>query len=224
MTKAGGGGSQPIAASAGSPVAAVSARGSGPSAPMIVHASDSFYSGIPLGSASYFAWEFTAPWANVLGLAPFNQRLANISVPAGQVLDVSQIRFFVLSFYSVASPQPMLFADEALLNGRSALNVLVNGRSPWDIATTAALVELGPPVVFVDPIRSGFRWLNRNLLSDWGAVPVHLIVPENSSVQLDATIQTLPCLAAPNDVLVVGVTMHGRWLSKQEWTALKEKH
>jgi hypothetical protein len=190
---------------------------------MIVHASDSFYSGIPIGSASYFSWEVTRPWPNVTGLASFNQQLLNVAVPAGQVLDISQVRFFIFYFYSVAMPQPVLFSDESLLNGRSALQVLVNGKSPWDISTTAANVALGPPVVVFDQMRQGFRWLNRNLLSDWGAIPVHLIIPENNSLQISALVQTLPSFPAPNDTLVVGAIVQGRWLSKQEWTTLKEK-
>jgi hypothetical protein len=192
---------------------------------MIVHVTDSFYRGIPTGSASYFAWEFITAWTNVIAGGPRTFRLVNVPVPTGQMLDIAQIRFFVCYFASVApSPQPRLFADEALLNTRNTMRVLVSEKMPWDITTTTVLVDLGPPFVLNDPPRPGFRWLNRNMLSDWGDIPAHLIVPEGNSFQLDADMQTaLPCFPAPNDTLIVGAIVQGRWLSKQEWAALKER-
>lgn len=217
---AGGGGRQPVAASAAYSTAAVAQKplGSDPNAPMLVHITDSAFQGMPFDAVNYFGWEFQTPYvAPGLVAVP----LASVQVAAGQVLDVTQIRFF--AYYLDVTLQPVLYRDETLIDGNNFLTVLVNGKSPWDLTAAFTYTNPLPPPATLTTRRAGFRWLNRNLLSDWGATDVHLIVPENQSLGLVVTVSLVVPVGPGLGLAYVGATVHGRWLSMQTWKRIKER-
>lgn len=221
MTQAGGGGRQPIAASMprpGAPVTPQKPLGSDPALPVMVHITDSFYNGVPFESVNYFGWEFQTPYV-APGLVAFP--LASVIIPQGQVLDVSQIRFF--AYYLNAAFMPVLYADETLLDTNSFLTVTVNGKAPWDLTAVYTYTNPVPPPATLTTRQAGFRWLNRNLLDDWGDVDVHLIVPENQTFELFVTIVLTVPVGPGAGLAYVGANVHGRWMSMQTWKRIKER-
>jgi len=183
---------------------------------MMVHVTDSFYTGVPFERPSYFGWEFTTAYTPP---AMTGFQLAGVAVPQAQVLDVSQVRFF--AYYFDPAGIPVLYRDETLLGTQSFLTVTVNGKVPWDLTVSYVYNNPAPPPLTLADRRSGFRWLNRNLFDDWGDTPTHLIVPENQTFELTLTINALP--VPVGGTAYVGAAVHGRWLSTQEWARIKER-
>jgi hypothetical protein len=183
---------------------------------MHVHVTDGFYAGMPFSSASYFGWEFT-----ILYVAPaMTQQLAAVQVPAGQVLDATQLRFF--AFYPDGANMPVLYRDEAFLNTNSYLTISINGRIPWDVTATFVYTNPLPPPPTLGSAQAGVRWLNRNVIDDWGDAPGHLIATENQTLELTLTVAGIP-IPGGGQPLYLGAAIHGRWLTMHDWARIKAR-
>lgn len=210
MTQAGGGGRQPIAASAGRVLPAAQPKAVGVSDnPMVVHVRDAALQNLPSGGASpvgYDIWDLVvvAPGRTVIAGAA-----GTIVVPAQQALDISSLAFVVLADLGGGALAP-------LGDYFHALNVLflieINGRSPWDVYTRYA-------PAMATPMRPGWSTLNQDMMASWVDAPMHLVVGPNQQITFSYDKLGVMNLVGAADL--IGVRIRGRWLPEKRWKELR---
>jgi hypothetical protein len=202
MTQAGGGGRQPIAASAGSPAArpsqATPPKTNDPSDPFFVFVQHTAFADIDPHGANYMGYDYLVPAVPAVGTST----IGTFAVPAQQMLDISEINFVVTR--ALPGGMNMAALGDWFFLGTVSFTIDISGVNPWDQFTIYPAGNRVP----------GWCTINQNLLASWSAAPVHLVVQPGRTVTLRYT-QQLPLTliggAAPDAVIA---RVRGRWLDQ----------
>ena len=167
--------------------------------PQLVRITQGMYDTLPPDATSFYVREGVAPFKNqAVGVVT---SMVQFTVPSGLVLDISQVQFAFLlgqtatGLYSVG--------DYALLP-YLLWGTKIAGLSPLDMQTDS-----------YGTIASGSALCNRNLMDNWGDVPVHLIAYEGDTVELLMTHLGTPIEFHTGQFAFYQI--HGRWIPKSLW-------
>lgn len=133
--------------------------------------------------------------------------LGSLTVPSGQVLDITGL-FFNLEYRLPGGTSARMPSDSAA--GRAFFQILVNDRSPWQTLATST----------AGGIFMGFDYLATNVLEQWGSAPSHLIVPAKARMDFRLVVGAATWTIPGNSWATA--TLVGRRLSQALYDRLQE--
>jgi hypothetical protein len=168
----------------------------------LVRISQAMYDTLPVDGQSFLGHNYRV----ALQAAPAVYTIGQIRVPDGLVLDISELRFHIMSGNGIAT----VVQGDLNMHNQGVCRVRIGGINPWDQFTFDSAASAP---------REGWDVLNQNIMESWSDIPVHLIAQEGQLVEM---LYEVVQAAYFNAVIgggnaVIDAHIRGRWIPIQAW-------